>query len=87
MMSSLMERLDAIQRDIRSLQDAREKSSETLHELRRDFELLKQRHEDHIKRVETTDSRTWSVKIVVIGALLSLFGGLIGAFITSLIRK
>ncbi len=87
MVSNLMERLDTVQRDIRGLQDAREKSNETAHEQRRDFELLKQRHEDHIKRVETSDSRIWNVKMVAIGALLSLLGGLIGAFITSLFKK
>ena len=87
MMSRLMERLDAVQRDIRELQDDRKKIVDNSHEQRRDFELLKQRHDDHVKRIETSDNRIWNLKIVGIGAVLSLIGGLIGAFVTSLIKK
>lgn len=46
-------------------------------ELRQELAILKQRFEDHLRRVETWGQRIWGFVPLLIGALLSLSAGLI----------
>lgn len=50
---------------------------ETIAELRQENALLKQRLDDHLKRVETWAARLWTLVAVLVGAVLSLASGLI----------
>lgn len=70
-------RIDELREEVGEQQSAREKLAEAVHELRRDVDLLKQRLEDHLKRVETWDSRRWALIVLLAGALLSLASGLV----------
>ena len=46
-------------------------------ELQKDNALLRQRLDEHLKRVEKWDTRFWGLIVVLVGALLSLSAGLI----------
>jgi len=48
-----------------------------LTEVRQENALLRQRLDDHLKRVETWSGRLWALVSVLIGAVLSLASGLI----------
>ena len=46
-------------------------------EMQKETALLRQRLDEHLKRVEKWDTRFWGLIVVLVGALLSLSAGLI----------
>lgn len=54
-----------------------EKHREDISSLRQENALLRQRLDDHLKRVELWDNRRWGLIVLMAGALLSLASGLI----------
>ena len=67
----------SIERDVAEVKGLLEKQRNDVTELRQDNALLRQRLDEHLKRVEKWDTRFWGLIVVLVGALLSLSAGLI----------
>ena len=67
----------SIERDVAEVKALLEKQRYDVAELRQDNALLRQRLDEHLKRVEKWDTRFWGLIVVLVGALLSLSAGLI----------
>ena len=85
-LSTLTERIDQSREDSallrRQLDEERALGRERDREiaaLRQENALLRQRLDDHLKRVETWSGRLWVLVTVLVGAVLSLASGLIVA--------
>jgi chromosome segregation ATPase len=76
-LSTLTERIDNVRNQIRDLHSFRDRSADDLNGLRRELDMLKQRLDDHLKRMEVWSGRLWALVVVLIGAVLSLASGLI----------
>jgi chromosome segregation ATPase len=64
----------------RELDDERARGrdrDQALAELRQENALLRQRLDDHLKRVDTWSARAWSLIVLLIGTVFSLASGLI----------
>jgi hypothetical protein len=80
------ERLDSLQDEVNQRKAADEKRREEIAELRRELAedrqenaVLKQQLQDHVKHTELSDARRWTMILALLGAALSLAGGLIVA--------
>ena len=67
----------SIERDVAEVKALLEKQRYDVAELRQDNALLRQRLDEHLKRVEKWDTRFWGLIVILVGALLSLSAGLI----------
>ncbi len=65
------------QRDLEQLVTAKDATQSELATLRQENALLRQKLDDHIKRLETWATRAWGLVPVLIGAVLSLAAGLV----------
>jgi predicted nuclease with TOPRIM domain len=83
----LSERADNLKREAEKLEQNDAHLLERVVSLEKELALLRQRFEDHLKRVEVLDSRNWNIKTLVFGAVLSLVSGLAGALIITFIRR
>ena len=79
----LAERDENRRRDVERLTRKSEDLPAELALLRQENAVLRQRLDDHLKRVETWSARLWALVSVLIGAVLSLASGLI----VTLVRK
>ncbi len=71
--STLTNRIDALLlNEVAELQASSDKTVETLHDLRREIDLLKQRVEDHLKRVEKWDNRIWGLILLAMTLAVGL---------------
>jgi hypothetical protein len=71
------ERIGVILRDFRESQAERKTELNDVKELRQEFELLRQRLDDHLKRMDLWGGRLWAFILALVGAVLSLAAGLI----------
>ena len=73
----LNERLESTQRGLEDERTLGRERDRAITELRQENAVLRQRLDDHLKRVETWSARLWALVPVLIGAVLSLASGLI----------
>jgi hypothetical protein len=77
------ERLESTRRGLEDERTLGRERDRMMMELRQENAVLRQRLDDHLKRVETWSARLWALVSVLIGAVLSLESGLI----VTLVRK
>jgi hypothetical protein len=69
--------------DLRARDEKREKENAELRrelaEARQEIAVLRQQLQDHVRHTELSDARRWTVILALLGAALSLAGGLIVA--------
>lgn len=78
-LEAVNERVNHLRTDANDGWDAIRTLERTVAEVRQEVAVLRQRVDDHLKRVETWSGRLWMLITVLVGAVLSLASGLIVA--------
>ena len=69
--------LEHTRRDVDDATSGIKEGEISANEIRQELALLRQRLEDHLKRMDVWGSRLWAFVLALIGAVLSLAAGLI----------
>lgn len=80
---SLEKDAEYLKKDFPVTRDLNKEYETKLSNLQNEVSLMKQRLEDHLKRMEVWSGRLWGFIVLLIGAVLSLSSGLI----VTLVRK
>ena len=76
-LAALTERLSGLRRQVKDMRAAQLRTEAALADVLRENALLRQRLDDHIKRLDTWATRAWGLVPVLVGAVLSLAAGLV----------
>lgn len=68
----MAERETILRRDLNRLMDQHEKLRESVTMLATEIALLRQRFDDHLKRVEEWDRRRWQISVLFVGSILTV---------------